>query len=71
MTATRRPMPGQVMTVPRWVLRVLRHVNDELKRASEAIVRTACAPQPRPRIPAPVASDTQPSTATDRADRAA
>ena len=49
MTATRRPRPGQVLTVPRRVLRALRHVNDELTRASEAIIRTARAPQSRPR----------------------
>jgi hypothetical protein len=71
MTATRRPRTGQVMTVPRRVLRALRHVNDELRRASEATIRSARAPQPRPRIQAPAARDTHPGTATDRADRAA
>jgi hypothetical protein len=71
MTATRRPRTGQVMTVPRRVLRALRHVNGELTRASEAIIRSARAPQPRPRIQAPATRDTHPGTATDRADRAA
>ena len=71
MTATRRPRPGQVLTVPRRVLRALRHVNDELTHASEAIIRTARAPQSRPRIQAPVVSDIRPGTAADRADRAA
>lgn len=71
MTATRRPRAARVMTVPRRVLRVLRHVNDELMRASEAIVRSARAPQPRPRIQALEARDAHLATATDRADRAA
>ena len=71
MTAARRPRPGRVMTVPRRVLRALRHVNDELTRASEAIVRSARAPQSRPRIQAAAARDTHPGTPTERADRAA
>ena len=71
MPATRRPRPGQVLTVPRRVLRALRHVNGELTRASEAIIRSARAPQPRPRLQAPAASGTRPGTAADRADRAA
>ena len=71
MPATRRPRPGQVITVPRRVLGALRHVNGELTRASEAIIRSARAPQPRPRIQAPAARNTHPGTATDRADRAA
>lgn len=71
MPATRRPRPGQLLTVPRRVLRALRHVNDELIRASQAIIRSARAPQPRPRIQALAASGTDPGTAADRADQAA
>ena len=71
MTATRRQQTGQVITVPRRALRALRHVNDELTRASEAIIRSARAPRPRPRIQAPAARNTAPGTATNRADRAA
>lgn len=71
MTASRRPRTGQVRTVPRRVLRALRHVNNELIYASEAIIRSARAPQPRPRTQAPAARDTHPGTAADRADRAA
>jgi hypothetical protein len=71
MTATRSPRPGQVSAVPRRVLRALRLVNDELTRASEAIIGSARAPQPRPRIHAPAARDIHPGTAADRADRAA
>jgi hypothetical protein len=59
------------MTIPRRVLRALRHVNDELMRASEAIIRSARAPQSRPQIQAPAARDARPGTAADRADRAA
>jgi hypothetical protein len=71
MTAIRHPRAGQVMTIPRRVLRALRHVNDELMRASEAIIRSARAPQSRPQIQAPAARDARPGTAADRADRAA
>jgi hypothetical protein len=71
MTATRRPRTGQVMTAPRRVLCALQHVNDELTRASEAMIRSARAPQPRPRIQAPADTQTHRSTVTDRADRAA
>ena len=63
MTATRRPRTGQVMTIPHRVLRAFRHVNDELMRASEAIIRSARAPQPHPQIQAPAARDTHPGTA--------
>jgi hypothetical protein len=71
MTAARRPRPGQRMTVPRRVLRALRLVNNELALASEAIIRSARAPQSRPRIQASEARNPQPGTATDRADLAA
>jgi len=71
MTAARRPGPGQVMTVPIRALRALRHVNDELTRASEAIIRSARAPQPRPRGQAPATGATFGGTATERADKAA
>jgi hypothetical protein len=71
MIATHHPQPGQEITVVRRVLRALRHVNDELMRASEAIIRSARAPQSRPQTQAPAARDTRPGTAADRADRAA
>ena len=71
MTAVRRSRTGQVMTVPRRVLRALRHVNDELTRASVANIRSARAPQPRPQIQTPAARDTHPGPAADRADQAA
>jgi hypothetical protein len=71
MTAARLPRAGQEMTVVRRVLRALRHVNDELMLASEAIIRSARAPQPRPKTQVPAARDTRRGTAADRADRAA
>ena len=71
MTATRRRRPWGVLTFPRRALRALRHVNDELTRASEAIIRSARAPQSRPRVQAPAVGDIRPGTAADRADRAA
>jgi hypothetical protein len=71
MTAARRPGPGQVMTMPNRAFRALRHVNDELTRASEAIIRSARAPQPRPRVQPPAAGTTQRDTATEPAGQAA
>jgi hypothetical protein len=71
MTAARRRRPGQVMTMPARALRALRHVNDELTRASEAIIRSARVPQPRLRVQPPVTNATQRDTGTERADKAA
>jgi hypothetical protein len=71
MTAARRPAPGQVITVPTQVLHALRHVNDELTRASEAIIRSARAPQPRLRVQPPARGSAQRDTATEHADQAA
>jgi hypothetical protein len=55
MTATRRPRLRRVMTVPRRALRALRHANDELTRASEAIIRSPAhrSPARRSRRPRP------------------
>jgi hypothetical protein len=77
MTATRDPRARQmrtalqVRTALRRAMRALRHVDDELLRASEAIMRSARAPQPRPRAQAPAVKAAQPQTTTERADRAA
>lgn len=51
MTATRhphRPNGGRVMTALRHAGRTLRYVNDELFRASDAMIRSARFPQPQP-----------------------
>ena len=58
MTATRRPRAGKPMAAVRQALRALKYVNDELMRASEAIIRSARAPLPRPRAQAPEVSVT-------------
>lgn len=71
VTATRRPRAGQVTTVLRRVLRALRLANDEMMRASEAMIRSARAPQPRPQAQVAAARDARHGTAVDRADRAA
>jgi hypothetical protein len=71
MTAARHPQTGPVMTAARRAFRALRHVNDELTLAGEAIIRSAGAPQPRPQLQASAAGPAQPDTAIERADRAA
>ena len=71
MTAARRPGPGGVMTMPVRAFRALRHVNDELTRASEAIIRSARAPQPRLRVQPPATGGPQRDTVTERSDKAA
>ena len=64
MTTARRPGPVRA-------LRALRYVNDELTRASEAIIRSARAPQSRLRVQPPATGATQRDTAAERADQAA
>jgi hypothetical protein len=77
VTATQHPRGGQVIAIARRALRALRHVNDELLRACEAIIGSARAPQPRqaqqdrPRVQAPGRGDMYPGRAADRAGRAA
>jgi hypothetical protein len=59
------------MTALRRAAGTLRYVNDELVRASEAIIRSARAPQPRLRPPARADRDAQPASPVRRADRSA
>lgn len=70
VTAARGRRPGRMRTALRRAVRVVRHVNDELLRASEAIIRSARASRPQPRIQAPGNGQIHPGAA-DRADRAA
>ena len=70
-TAARSVRPGQAMTAPRRPIRVLRYVNDELMRASEAIIRSARAPRPRPQVSVPADAEAHPGSAAERANRAA
>jgi hypothetical protein len=67
MTATHRPRPGRMMSGPRRVIRALRYVNDELTYASEAIIRSARAPQPRPRVQATAAEGRDTAERLDQA----
>jgi hypothetical protein len=71
MTAARHPRTGPLMTAARHAFRAVRYVNGELTLAGEAIVRSARAPQPRPRLHAYAAGSAQPDTAIEGADRAA
>ena len=70
-TAARSAGPGQAMTAPRRAIRVLRYVNDELMRASEAIIRSARVPRPRPQASVPADAEAHPGSAAERANRAA
>ena len=71
MTATHRPRTGRMMTGTRRMIHAVRYVNDELMRASEAIVRSARAPQPRSQAQAqPTAAENR-EPAAQRVDRAA
>ena len=70
-TAVRSARPGQAMTAPRRAIRVLRYVNDELMRGSEAIIRSARAPRPCPQASVPADAEAHPGSATERANRAA
>jgi hypothetical protein len=70
-TAARSVRPGQAMTAPRRPIRVLRYVNDELMRASEAIIRSARVPRPRPQVSVPADAEAHPGSAVERANRAA
>jgi hypothetical protein len=77
MTATRDPRARQMRTALqvrialRRAVRALRQVNDELLLASEAIIRSARAPRPRPQVQAPAAKAARPHTVAERTDRAA
>jgi hypothetical protein len=59
------------MPALRRAIRPLRHVNDELLRAGEAIIRSSRAPQPRPRPDVTATTGTHPASITERADQAA
>ena len=69
MTATHQSRTGRMMTGPRRMIHAVRYVNDELMRASEAIIRSARAPQPRSHTQATAAEDREP--VAQRVDRAA
>ena len=70
MTAARGRRPARMRTALRRLVRVVRYVNDESLRTREAIIRSARASWPQPRIQAPANGQIHPGAA-DRADRAA
>ena len=70
-TAARSARPGQAMTAPRRAIRALRYINNELMRASEAIIRSARVPRPRPQASVPADAEAHPGSAAERANRAA
>ena len=67
MTATHPPRTGRMMTGPRRMIHAVRYVNDELTRASEAIIRSARAPQPRPGVQATAAESRDTAERLDQA----
>lgn len=69
MTATHRPRADRMMTGPSRMIHAVRYVNDELTRASEAIIRSARAPQARSQAQATAAENREP--AAQQVDRAA
>ena len=69
VTAARGRRPARMRTALRRPARVVRYVNDEFLRAREAIIRSARASRPQPRIQAPANGQIHPG-ADDRADRA-
>jgi hypothetical protein len=75
VTRQRRGRSGKVMAVMRRAAGTLRHVNDELVRANEAMFRPAGAPPPRPPAGTSAASATvgtgSAAAATEHTGRAA
>jgi hypothetical protein len=66
VTAARGRRPGRMRTALSRPVRVVRYVNDEFLRAREAIIRSARASRPQPRIQAPANGQIHPGAA-DRA----
>ena len=69
-TTLHRPA-GRVWTALRRAVHTIGHVNDELLRAGEAIIRSARAPQAGVRVDAAANGPARPGTVTERAGRAA
>ena len=71
MKATLHRPAGRVRTTLRRAAHATGHVNDELLRAGEAIIRSARAPQARVPVDAAANGPARPGTATERTRRAA
>ena len=70
-TTAPRPRSQRPMTALRRVLGAIRYPNDELVRASEAIIRSSRRPQASRRPGAQADRDEQPTSSTRHGDRAA
>lgn len=69
--ATLHRPAGRVRTALRRAAHAIGHVNDELLRAGEAIIRSARAPQARVPVDTAANGPARPGTVTERARRAA
>jgi hypothetical protein len=72
MTAEWRPVrahPGWALTALRRAISVLRYLQQENMRASEALCRPIGAPRPRPRADVPAGSASPAASTTERAER--
>jgi hypothetical protein len=72
MTAERgsvRARPGWTLTALRRAIDVLRYLQQENMRASEALCRPIGAPRPRPRADVPAGSASPAASTTERAER--
>jgi hypothetical protein len=72
MTAERGPVParsGWALTALRRAISVLRYLQEENMRASEALCRPIGAPRPRPRADVPAGSAGPAASTTERAER--
>ncbi len=68
MTATRQSRHSLfqwVTTAPRWAIRTLRYLNEELLGAGEAIARSARAPQPGPQADTAEAEHAHPAPSVE------
>jgi len=72
MTAARGPVPahsGWTLTALRRAIDVLRYLQQENMRASEALCRPIGVPRPRPRADPPAGSAVPAASTTERAER--
>lgn len=74
MTAARQPRHPRLrraMTSPRRAFRGLRYLHEELMRPSEAMTRSARAPESRPQPDTPAGTQARAAATTERTSRAA
>jgi hypothetical protein len=71
MTVTRHPWIARALAIPRRAIHALRYADDELLRASEAMIRSARAPRPRPQVQASAAGQPCQTAGAERVGKAA